>query len=295
MEAIFQKKPEWLRVKATGGETCAQVRDLVRDQKLHTVCESARCPNIGECWNQGTATFMILGDVCARNCRFCAVGTGKPNAVDEEEPRRIAEAVRSMNLQYVVITSVTRDDLDDDGASAWADTIRAVRDLNPHTKIEVLIPDFRGKRNCLEKILEARPDVLGHNLETVPRLYSQVRPQAVYERSVELLWRAKEAGFITKTGFMLGIGEREQEIEDVIKNLTTIPVDILTLGQYLRPTQMHCPVDRWVTPEEFSFWKQKGLDCGFKIVESAPLVRSSYHASNSVAMMSNSIRIKPNH
>lgn len=292
MNGVLEQKPEWLRVKISTGGGCSNVRGIVKGQNLHTVCESARCPNLGECWSQGTATFMILGDVCTRNCRFCAVKTGKPEDVDWEEPKRVAEAVKSMSLRYAVVTSVTRDDLEDDGAGIWAEVIREIRNLSPEIKIEVLIPDFRGKKECLEKVLEAKPDVLNHNLETVPRLYSQVRPQAVYERSLELLSRAKEAGFVTKTGLMLGLGEKEGEIEDIMKNLTKISVDILTLGQYLRPTKEHLAVDRWVTPEEFTNWKKRGLELGFKSVESGPLVRSSYHAANSVANIEKNINIE---
>jgi lipoic acid synthetase len=272
------KKPSWLRAKIPGGGAYADVRALVEKHKLHTVCESAHCPNLGECWSRGTATIMILGNICTRSCGFCAIQTGKPTELDFGEPARVAEAVKIMNLRHVVLTSVARDELQDEGSSIWAMTVRAVRHANPETKIEVLIPDFKGKEDCLLRVLDAKPDILNHNVETVPRLHKLVRPQARYDRSLELLDRAKKQGFVTKTGLMLGIGEWEDEIDTVLRDLAAIGVDILTLGQYLRPSPQHLPVDRWVTPDEFARWKQRALDLGFGVCESGPLVRSSYHA-----------------
>ena len=246
--------------------------------KLHTVCESAHCPNLGECWNRGTATVMILGGICTRSCGFCAIETGKPTELDWGEPARVADAVRIMNLKHVVITSVTRDELPDGGSEVWARTIRAVRHVNPNTGIEVLIPDFKGHWDDLYRVLRAMPDILNHNVETVPRLHKLVRPQAKYERSLEMLRRAKEKGFVTKCSLMLGIGEREDEVDEVLRDLAGIQVDILTLGQYLRPSPQHLPVDRWVTPEEFARWKERAHELGFGVCDSGPLVRSSYHA-----------------
>jgi lipoyl synthase len=272
------RKPSWLKLHIPGGSAYAAVRKEVDTHKLHTVCESAKCPNLGECWSRGTATFMILGDICTRSCGFCAVKTGRPNELDLGEPVRVAEAVRLMRLNYVVLTSVARDELADGGSAVWADTIRAVRDANPGIRIEVLIPDFKGSEIALNRVLDARPDVLNHNIESVPRLYAGVRPQAKYGRSLELLQRAKTAGFITKTSLMLGIGETEDELVTVFRDLCVLNVDILTLGQYLQPTPAHLPVARYVTPEEFASWKKRGLELGFKVVESGPMVRSSYHA-----------------
>jgi len=275
---VTDKKPSWLRAKIPGGEGYAKVRQLMDGKHLHTVCESAHCPNLGECWSRGIATIMILGNTCTRSCGFCAIHTGRPTELDFGEPARVAQAVSNMNLRHVVITSVARDELEDGGSTIWANTIRAIRNESPGTKIEVLIPDFKGKWECLDRVLEAKPDILNHNVETVPRLHKLVRPQAKYERSLELLHLAKQAGFTTKTGLMLGIGEWDDEIPPVLQDLVDRKVDILTLGQYLRPTPDHLPIDRWVTPEEFVAWKEKGLAMGFGVVESAPLVRSSYHA-----------------
>ncbi|MEM6821079.1 MAG: lipoyl synthase [Verrucomicrobiota bacterium] len=272
------RKPPWLRAKVPGGPEFRKVQDLIQDQSLHTVCSSAHCPNLGECWSRGTATVMILGEVCTRACNFCAIDTGRPPEVDFGEPARVAEAIKKMNLRYAVITSVARDELPDGGSEIWARTIRAVRYLNPETKIEVLIPDFKGQADQLYTVLDARPDILNHNLETVPRLQKAVRGRANYRHTTELLERAKAKGFVTKTGMMLGIGEDPEEIESTMKALAKIKVDILTLGQYLSPSQEHLPVDRWVTPEEFDYWKEFGLSIGFGVVESGPLVRSSYHA-----------------
>jgi lipoic acid synthetase len=249
---------------------------------LHTVCQEARCPNVGECWNAGTATFMILGDVCTRSCGFCAVKTGKPIELDQDEPRRVAEAIKLLNLRHAVITSVNRDELADGGAKIFADTILQSHALNPQTRIEVLIPDFRGDQFALNIVLEARPDILNHNTETVPRLYETVRPQAKYERSIELLDRAKKFGATTKTGLMLGLGELPEEVYSVMEDLREVRCDILTLGQYLQPSKEHLPVHRFVHPDEFAEYKKNGLAMGFKHVESGPLVRSSYHAAEQV-------------
>jgi lipoic acid synthetase len=242
------------------------------------VCESAQCPNLGECWARKTATIMILGNICTRSCGFCAVQTGRPTELDLDEPRRVAEAIRLMGLRHAVITSVARDELLDGGASVWAATIRAVRAENPHTAIEVLIPDFKGRWQDLETVLDAKPDILNHNVETVARLQKKIRPQAKYERSLEVVRRAKAAGFVTKSGLMLGIGEEHDEIAATLRDMAAEKIDILTIGQYLRPSAQHLPMHRWVTPEEFAHWKQFGLEVGFRVVESGPLVRSSYHA-----------------
>lgn len=275
-------RPEWLKAKIPGGENYTHLRSIMQSHSLHTVCEEARCPNMGECWNNGTATFMILGDVCTRSCGFCAVKTGKPLELDAGEPRRVAAAVHLLGLRHAVITSVNRDELYDGGAQIFAETIRQVRALNPPTKIEVLIPDFKGEEFALDIVLDALPDILNHNTETVPRLYHRVRPQAQYDRSLQLLDRAKRRGFLTKTGLMLGLGENIAEVIDVMSDLKAIRCDILTLGQYLQPTKTHLPVERFVHPREFNSLKEIGLEMGFKHVESGPLVRSSYHAEEHV-------------
>jgi lipoic acid synthetase len=275
-------RPEWLKVRIPSGENFSRLKHIVDVHKLHTVCEEARCPNMGECWNAGTATFMILGDVCTRSCGFCAVKTGRPQGLDLEEPRRVAQAIRMMGVKHAVITSVNRDELPDGGAAVFAETIRRVRAVNPGVKVEVLIPDFRGVEWALDLVIEAAPDILNHNVETVPRLYHIVRPQAKYPRSIELLNRANRRGMITKSGLMLGIGEEMQEVMDVMQDLRDVHCDILTLGQYLQPTTQHLPVNRFVHPEEFKEFKRRGLEMGFRHVESGPLVRSSYHAEGQV-------------
>ncbi|MBZ5496870.1 MAG: lipoyl synthase [Acidobacteriia bacterium] len=273
-------RPEWLKVRLPAGERYSELKRLVHRQHLNTVCEDARCPNIGECWGAGTATFMILGDVCTRACKFCAVKTGLPPDYDLDEPRRVAEAIRQLNLKYAVITSVDRDDLDDGGASIFAETIRLTRQACHGIKIEVLIPDFRGDRIALGKVVEARPDVLAHNVETVPRLYRSARAGSRYRRSLDLLLHAKSFGpeMVTKSSIMLGLGEQLDEVVGVMKDLRGVRVDILTLGQYLQPTKQHLPVERFYTPAEFSDLRSIGLSLGFSYVESGPLVRSSYHA-----------------
>jgi len=277
-----QRRPEWLKVRAPGGETFANLKKMMRSKTLHTVCEEAHCPNIGECWGRGTATFLILGEICTRSCGFCAIKTGRPEPIDPEEPLKVALAVQQMGISHVVITSVNRDELPDQGSTIWAKTITEVRRLNPKVSIEVLIPDFKGDLDCLQRVLDAKPDILNHNVETVPRLYRIVRPQAKYERSLKVLQYAKEKGFITKTGMMVGIGETFDEVIEVMKDLRKINVDIFTVGQYLQPTPKHLPVDRFVTPEEFKQYRMIGIQLGFRHVESGPLVRSSYHAESHV-------------
>jgi lipoic acid synthetase len=274
-------RPEWLRVKFFGGERYQELKRTMRTLDLHTVCESARCPNMGECWEHGTATFMILGDICTRACGFCAVPSGKPaRPPDEDEPLRVAEAVARMGLRYAVVTSVNRDDQPDGGAKIFARTIEEIRRRVPGCKVEVLIPDFRGNWDALNLVLATRPDVLNHNTETVPRLYRQVRKGAMYERSLELLRRSKEAHpeVPTKTGLMLGLGEEKEEVLDTLQDLAAQGTDILTLGQYLQPTREHLPIVRYVHPDEFAEFKILGEAMGFKHVEAGPLVRSSYHA-----------------
>jgi lipoyl synthase len=276
------RRPEWLKVKAPGGEGYAKLKQMMRSKSLHTVCEEAHCPNIGECWGAGTATFMILGDTCTRSCGFCAVKTGRPLTLDKQEPMRVAEAVKNMGLVHTVITSVNRDELNDGGSEIFAQTILAVRAENPTTTIEVLIPDFKGKRENLQNIINARPDILNHNTETVPRLYRRVRPQAKYPWTLAVLEESKKQGLRTKTGIMLGLGETFDELMQVMKDLRGVEVDILTLGQYLQPTKAHLPVERFVHPDEFAEFHRIGMEMGFKHVESGPLVRSSYHAERHV-------------
>jgi lipoyl synthase len=278
----FGRKPAWLKMKMPSGDGYYRLKQMVSEKKLHTVCESAKCPNIGECWAAGTATLMILGDVCTRSCGFCHIATGRPPTLDLDEPRRVGEAVAFMKLKHCVITSVNRDELPDGGAEVWADTLRQIRRQSPGTNVEVLIPDFEGNWDALQRVIDERPEILNHNIESVPRLYYKVRPQAKYRRSLELLKRCKDAGLTTKTGMMLGIGENADDVELVIDDLVSIGVDILTLGQYLQPTAKHLPVDRWVTPDEFAHWKQLGEARGLRHVESGPLVRSSYHAEKQV-------------
>ncbi len=272
------RKPPWLKVRIPQGPNYRLIKGLTIKHRLHTVCESACCPNIGECWERRTATFMILGDLCTRDCRFCAVPSGRPYGLDEEEPDRVAQAVGRLGLKYAVITSVTRDDLPDGGASIFAATVEAISAANPDCRIELLVPDFSGSEPALQKVFDTRPDVFGHNLETVPRLYRLVRPKAEYQRSLKVLELAKKNGLVTKSGLMVGLGETEQEVQDVIHNLAEIGCDILTLGQYLCPSKGHLPVERYYTPEEFAALKTEAEKLGFKAVESGPLVRSSYHA-----------------
>jgi lipoic acid synthetase len=271
-------KPKWLRVKLPTGENYRKVRGLVDQHKLHTICESGNCPNMGECWGEGTATFMILGNICTRSCGFCAVATGRPLPADVKEPERVADSIRLMGVKHAVITSVDRDDLTDGGATIWYNTVAAVRRASPGTTMETLIPDFAGKWENLQQIIEAAPEVVSHNLETVRRLTKQVRIQAKYDRSLELLLRLKQGGMRTKSGLMLGLGETEEETLETIDDLASVHVDILTLGQYLQPTPKHLPVAAFITPEKFAEYKEYALRKGFRYVESGPLVRSSYHA-----------------
>lgn len=281
---IDTRRPEWLRVRLPGGENYNELKGIMRGLELHTVCEEARCPNIGECWNARTATFMILGDTCTRACGFCAVKTGRPGVLDLGEPVRVAEAVETMGLKHAVITSVNRDELEDGGASIFAGTIRQIRKRIPACGIEVLIPDFMGNEEALASVMRARPDILNHNIETVPRLYPQVRPKARYPRSLEVLRRAKrmDATVFTKSGIMLGLGEEMDEVVQVFRDLRAHDVEILTVGQYLRPSANHLPIARYVTPDEFAWLKAEALKIGFRHVESGPLVRSSYHAASQV-------------
>jgi len=272
------KKPKWLRVKLPTGENYKKVRAAVDEHKLHTICESGSCPNMGECWGEGTATFMILGNICTRSCGFCAVKTGRPDAVDEFEPGKIAHSVKTMAVKHAVITSVDRDDLKDGGSIIWAQTVRAIRKQSPGTTMETLIPDFGGKWENLQRIIDVAPEIVSHNLETVRRLTKEVRIQAKYDRSLEVLFRLKKGGMKTKSGLMLGIGETHEEIIESMEDLRSVNVDILTLGQYLQPTTRHLPVVEFVTPERFQEYKELGMKMGFKYVESGPLVRSSYRA-----------------
>ena len=279
-------RPDWLKVRLPTGDDYFRLKRIMRDKGLHTVCEEARCPNVAECWGQGTATFMILGDVCTRSCGFCAVKTGLPQVLDQDEPRRVADAVEAMGLTHAVITSVNRDELPDGGAVMFARTIEAVRERMPDTSIEVLIPDFKGSRASLQTVLGARPEILNHNIETVPRLYRHVRPGASFAQSVELLRRVKEIrnDIVSKTGIMLGLGESLDEVEAVMRELVDdAGVDVFTIGQYLQPTKEHLRVERFVHPDEFRELADRGRAIGFRHVEAGPLVRSSYHAANQIS------------
>ena len=286
-----EKKPTWLRAKLPSGPEYGNVRDIVDENQLHTVCQSAQCPNMGECWSRGTATLMILGNVCTRACTFCAVQTGKPTELDLAEPPRVADAVAKMGLKHCVLTSVARDDLPDGGAKVWAATIRAVRHKNPNTAIEVLVPDFKGEFENLDIVLDAKPNIFNHNLETVERLQRPIRKTANYKRSLDVLSHAKKAGFPIKSGIMLGLGEKEEEIRKALKDLADIKLDVLTLGQYLQPSPEYTPIDRWATPEEFANWKTEALNLGIQVVESGPLVRSSYHADEQSARFASEERV----
>lgn len=282
------KRPDWLKVRVSLGPKYQEVKGLLRGMTLHTVCEEAHCPNMGECFESRTATFLILGRVCTRNCRFCAVEPGRPSELDEEEPLRVAEAVKRLGLRYVVVTSVTRDDLADGGAGIFAATIRAVRETNPLCGVEVLIPDFKGVRKDLETVVAARPDILNHNVETVPRLFKTVQPQDRYEWAAATLSKAKKLDpeVLTKSGIMVGLGETMEEVKAVMRDQRSWGVDILTIGQYLQPSKKHLPIDRYYTPDEFAELKRYGLEIGFRWVESGPLVRSSYHAAEQVRALS---------
>jgi lipoic acid synthetase len=285
-EVIQEKKkigkPKWLRVKLPTGEKYRKVRQLVDEHELHTICESGSCPNMGECWGEGTATFMILGNICTRSCGFCAVQTGRPDEVDEFEPGRVAKSVKLMGVKHAVITSVDRDDLKDGGANIWAQTVRAIRKQSPGTTLETLIPDFAGKWENLDVVTDVAPEIVSHNLETVRRLTKEVRIQAKYDRSLEALFRIKKAGMRTKSGIMLGLGETHEEVIETMHDLRSVGTDIVTLGQYLQPTPKHLPVAEFITPERFEEYKKLGLEMGFKYIESGPLVRSSYHAERHI-------------
>lgn len=279
---VMRNKPKWLRVKLPTGRDYLNVREIVSEHKLHTICESGSCPNMGECWGAGTATFMILGNICTRSCGFCAVATGKPDNVDPFEPLRVAKSVKLMGVKHCVITSVDRDDLKDGGSTIWVETVNAVRRLSPETTMETLIPDFRGEWDNLQRIIAVAPEIVSHNLETVRRLTKQVRIQAKYDRSLEVLFRLAKGGMTTKSGIMLGLGETEAEVLETMDDLRAVGVSILTLGQYLQPTYKHLPVAEFITPEKFAEYKEIGLQKGFKFVESGPLVRSSYHAEKHI-------------
>jgi len=275
-------KPDWLKIQIPVGENYAAVKNIVKTYKLHTICEDGKCPNMGECWGAGTATFMILGNICTRSCSFCAVATGRPNEYDRDEPKRVAEAVKLMGIKHCVITSVNRDELKDKGAGVWADTIREIKIENLGVTMETLIPDFKAQWDLLEMVIAEKPEVVSHNMETVERLYKLVRPQAKYERSLEQIRRTKDYGRRTKSGMMLGLGETDDEVFKAMDDLVAHGCDVLTLGQYLQPTKMHLEVVEYVRPEKFRMFKEVGENKGFKIVESGPMVRSSYHAEKHI-------------
>ena len=276
-------KPDWLKVKLPTGKSYRKIKEVVSDHALHTICESGNCPNMGECWGAGTATFMILGNICTRSCGFCSVKTGRPESVDLSEPENVARSIKLMKIKHAVITSVDRDDLSDGGSIIWAETVRAVREISPGTTMETLIPDFAGNWDNLQRIIDVAPEIVSHNLETVRRLTRQVRIQAKYDRSLEVLQRLKDGGMRTKSGIMLGLGESEEEIIETMRDLRNNEVSILTIGQYLQPTPKHLPVQEFVTPAKFEEYRVAGLKMGFRFVESAPLVRSSYHAEKHIA------------
>ena len=276
------KKPDWLRVRLPTGENYLRVRELVDKNKLHTICESGNCPNMGECWGAGTATFMILGNICTRSCGFCAVATGRPKLVDPDEPFRVAESVRLMGVKHCVITSVDRDELKDGGSIIWRQTIEAIRKISPGTTIETLIPDFKGEKENIQRIIDAKPEIVSHNMETVRRLTREVRIQAKYDRSLGVLRFLHEGGCRTKSGVMVGLGEREEEVLETMDDLINAKVEILTIGQYLQPTRQHLPVKEFIHPEKFARYKNAALEKGFRYVESGPLVRSSYHAERHI-------------
>lgn len=276
------KKPDWLRVKLPIGENYKHVRQLVDQHKLHTICESGNCPNMGECWGAGTATFMILGNVCTRSCGFCSVATGRPDAVDWDEPQRVAEAILLMKVKHAVITSVDRDELPDGGSTIWYNTIKAVKTLSPGTTLETLIPDFKGRKDDIQRVIDAAPEVVSHNIETVERMTRQVRVQAKYWRSMEVIRILKEGGMRTKSGIMLGLGEEKEEVVQTLQDLKENGCDVVTIGQYLQPTKKHLPVARFVHPDEFAEYREIGYQLGLDYVESGPLVRSSYHSEKHV-------------
>jgi lipoic acid synthetase len=277
-----KRKPDWLKIKIPSGKEYVQVKEIVNRHKLHTICTSGLCPNMADCWGRGTATFMILGDICTRSCKFCATKTGKPLPPDPEEPFNLAESIRLMKLKHCVITSVDRDDLEDGGAGHWATTIREIKKQNPATTIEALIPDFGGNQQYIQKVIEARPEVISHNLETVRRLTPQVRSAAQYDRSLEVIRQIAAAGVTAKSGIMAGLGETDEEVIETMQDLIDAGCSVMTIGQYLQPTKTHLPVAEYVHPEKFADWKKAGLEMGFRFVESEPLVRSSYHAEKHI-------------
>ena len=280
---LMQRKPSWIRARIPSGEAYLAMRENIQKHDLHTVCQEASCPNIGDCWTRGTATIMILGDICTRSCGFCNVRTGKPSAPDYDEPANVGKSIALMGLKHIVITCVDRDDLTDGGADIWAQTIEQVRKQAPNTSVEALIGDLRGDAQDLATIIAAKPDILAHNLETVPRMHSAVRPQAKYDRSMQVLKRISNAGLVCKTGIMVGIGETDDEILEMLADIRTkSKAEIITIGQYLQPSRNHLPIDRWVHPDQFEIYKKEGLRLGFRVVESGPLVRSSYHAEEQV-------------
>jgi len=282
-----RRKPDWIRARVPGGDGYHNLKKIIDTHKLHTVCEEASCPNIGECWSRGTATIMILGDTCTRSCGFCNVRTGKPAPPDPEEPRRVAESLALMNLKHVVITCVDRDDLPDGGAAHWAETIERTHEACPNMSVEVLVGDFKGKPEDLQVVMDAKPEILAHNMESVKRMHPAVRPQARYERSLQVLKQIKSGGLVSKTGIMVGIGERDDEVIEIMDDIRRYAdTDIFTIGQYLQPTRNHLPIDRWVTPAQFDMYRDEGLARGFKVVESGPLVRSSYHAEEQAERLS---------
>ena len=287
LQMVVGRKPSWIRAQAPGGEAFRKTKDLIEAHGLHTVCQEASCPNIGECWSRGTATIMILGDTCTRSCGFCNVKTGRPPNVDLDEPRRVAELLSRVNLNHVVITSVDRDDLKDGGAAIWAETINRVHEACPDLSVEALVGDFKGSKEDLDVVIQSRPEILSHNMETVKRMHPAVRPQANYERSLQVLRWIRQAGLVTKTSIMVGIGERDDEIDTILSDIRSIAdADIVTIGQYLQPTRNHLPIDRWVHPDQFLAYRMRGLELGFKVVESGPLVRSSYHAEEQARRLS---------
>lgn len=299
-----KRKPPWLKAKVPGGPGYERLKAIMDEHQLHTVCQEAGCPNMGECWARGVATIMILGDTCTRACGFCNVKTGRPTTLDKDEPRRVAESLRLMGLKHVVITSVNRDELPDGGAGIWAETIVRARDACPQMSIEVLIPDFLGDWGALQMVIDAKPHIINHNLETIRRMYPAVRPSAKFDRSLELLRRVKEQGGVAKTGIMVGIGERDEEVVELMTEVLAAttgrgegrapsPCDILTIGQYLQPTRNHLPVDRFVTPEQFEMYRAEGMRLGFKVVESGPLVRSSYHADHQADSLTDILASRP--
>ena len=279
---LRNKKPPWLKVKLPTGKAYTHVKGIVQKNNLHTICQSGNCPNMGECWGAGTATFMILGNICTRSCGFCSVATGRPLPVDLDEPKRVAESVRLMNVKHCVITSVDRDELPDGGSIIWAETVTAIRKFNPLTTLETLIPDFKGDVTAIQRIIDVAPEVVSHNMETVPRLTRKVRIQAKYERSLGVLSTLKEGGMRTKSGIMVGLGETQEEVLGVMDDLRNIGVDVMTIGQYLQPTPKHLPVAAFIEPQQFERYKMAGIKKGFRFVESSPLVRSSYHAERHI-------------